>query len=91
VEELLGANPRKIRILDDRLQRHCHLGGDCRRLEQLAAIGRAGLVGTQNIRNNQSRVGGLDCRLQSGIMECHPVAQDMGFSPYGQSDNQTQH
>ncbi len=29
-------------------------------------IGRAGLVGTQNIRNNQSRVGGLDHIVQSG-------------------------
>jgi hypothetical protein len=38
VEELLGANPRKIRMLDDRLQRHCHLGGDCRRLEHLLAL-----------------------------------------------------
>jgi hypothetical protein len=30
--------------------------------------GRAGLVGTQNIRNNQSRVGGLDYILQSGTI-----------------------
>lgn len=30
--------------------------------------GRAGLVGTQNIRNNQSRVGGLDYILQSGTV-----------------------
>ncbi|MFH1111252.1 MAG: DNA methyltransferase [Planctomycetota bacterium] len=30
--------------------------------------GRAGLVGTQNIRNNQSRVGGLDHIVQSGTI-----------------------
>ena len=30
--------------------------------------GRAGLVGTQNIRNNQSRVGGLDYVVQSGTI-----------------------
>jgi hypothetical protein len=30
--------------------------------------GRAGLVGTQNIRNNQSRVGGLDYILQTGTV-----------------------
>lgn len=30
--------------------------------------GRAGLVGTQNIRNNQSRVGGLDHIVQSGVI-----------------------
>lgn len=30
--------------------------------------GRAGLVGTQNIRNNQSRVGGLDHILQTGTV-----------------------
>ena len=30
--------------------------------------GRAGLVGTQNIRNNQSRVGGLDHIAESGII-----------------------
>ena len=30
--------------------------------------GRAGLVGTQNIRNNQSRVGGLDYIVQSGTI-----------------------
>ncbi len=30
--------------------------------------GRAGLVGTQNIRNNQSRVGGLDHVVQSGVI-----------------------
>ncbi|HWL95128.1 MAG TPA: DNA methyltransferase [Phycisphaerae bacterium] len=30
--------------------------------------GRAGLVGTQNIRNNQSRVGGLDHIVKSGVI-----------------------
>ena len=30
--------------------------------------GRAGLVGTQNIRNNQSRVGGLDYVVQTGTI-----------------------
>ena len=30
--------------------------------------GRAGLVGTQNIRNNQSRVGGLDHIVQTGTI-----------------------
>lgn len=30
--------------------------------------GRAGLVGTQNIRNNQSRVGGLDHVVKSGVI-----------------------
>src|SRR5208282_5780143 len=30
--------------------------------------GRAGLVGTQNIRNNQSRVGGLDAVVQTGTV-----------------------
>jgi SAM-dependent methyltransferase len=30
--------------------------------------GRAGLVGTQNIRNNQSRVGGLDYVVRSGVI-----------------------
>lgn len=30
--------------------------------------GRAGLVGTQNIRNNQSRIGGLDYILKSGTI-----------------------
>src|SRR5208283_489824 len=30
--------------------------------------GRAGLVGTQNIRNNQSRVGGLDYVVQTGTV-----------------------
>src|SRR5687767_7519994 len=30
--------------------------------------GRAGLVGTQNIRNNQSRVGGLDHVVSSGTI-----------------------
>jgi SAM-dependent methyltransferase len=30
--------------------------------------GRAGLVGTQNVRNNQSRVGGLDHIVQSGTI-----------------------
>src|SRR5205085_7837753 len=30
--------------------------------------GRAGLVGTQNIRNNQSRVGGLDYIVQTGTI-----------------------
>ncbi len=30
--------------------------------------GRAGLVGTQNVRNNQSRVGGLDHIVKSGII-----------------------
>lgn len=30
--------------------------------------GRAGLVGTQNIRNNQSRVGGLDAVVQDGTI-----------------------
>jgi len=30
--------------------------------------GRAGLVGTQNIRNNQSRVGGLDYVVKSGVI-----------------------
>ncbi|HZQ47163.1 MAG TPA: DNA methyltransferase [Verrucomicrobiae bacterium] len=30
--------------------------------------GRAGLVGTQNIRNNQSRVGGLDYVVKTGII-----------------------
>jgi hypothetical protein len=31
-------------------------------------MGRAGLVGTQNIRNNQSRVGGLDHIVKSGVI-----------------------
>lgn len=30
--------------------------------------GRAGLVGTQNIRNNQSRVGGLDAIVKTGVI-----------------------
>ena len=30
--------------------------------------GRAGLVGTQNIRNNQSRVGGLDHVVKAGTI-----------------------
>ncbi|HVP11894.1 MAG TPA: DNA methyltransferase, partial [Phycisphaerae bacterium] len=30
--------------------------------------GRAGLVGTQNVRNNQSRVGGLDYIVKSGVI-----------------------
>jgi hypothetical protein len=30
--------------------------------------GRAGLVGTQNIRNNQSRVGGLDYIARTGTI-----------------------
>jgi hypothetical protein len=30
--------------------------------------GRAGLVGTQNIRNNQSRVGGLDSIVKTGTI-----------------------
>jgi hypothetical protein len=30
--------------------------------------GRAGLVGTQNIRNNQSRVGGLDYVVKTGTI-----------------------
>jgi len=37
---------------------------ECTRSDSVA--GRAGLVGTQNIRNNQSRVGGLDYVVQSG-------------------------
>jgi len=38
----------------------------CRAEDPVA--GRAGLVGTQNIRNNQSRVGGLDYIVQSGTI-----------------------
>ncbi len=42
---------------------HDHLG-TCTSEDPVA--GRAGLVGTQNVRNNQSRVGGLDHIVQDG-------------------------
>jgi SAM-dependent methyltransferase len=44
---------------------HDHLPA-CIKADPLA--GRAGLVGTQNIRNNQSRVGGLDYVVASGTI-----------------------
>src|SRR5207248_1790026 len=44
---------------------HDHLP-ECTREEPTS--GRAGLVGTQNIRNNQSRVGGLDYIVSSGTI-----------------------
>src|SRR6185312_10368899 len=44
---------------------HDHLP-DCTKTDPLA--GRAGLVGTQNIRNNQSRVGGLDHVVETGTI-----------------------
>ena len=44
---------------------HDHLP-DCTPEDPVA--GRAGLVGTQNIRNNQSRVGGLDYIVKSGVI-----------------------
>ena len=44
---------------------HDHLP-DCTHEDPLA--GRAGLVGTQNIRNNQSRVGGLDHIVKTGTI-----------------------
>ncbi|MCE9555703.1 MAG: N-6 DNA methylase [Planctomycetes bacterium] len=44
---------------------HDHLS-DCTADDPVA--GRAGLVGTQNIRNNQSRVGGLDHVVASGTI-----------------------
>ena len=44
---------------------HDHLR-ECTREEP--ASGRAGLVGTQNVRNNQSRVGGLDYIVSSGTI-----------------------
>ncbi|MGB7159658.1 MAG: type IIL restriction-modification enzyme MmeI, partial [Tepidisphaeraceae bacterium] len=44
---------------------HDHLP-DCTRADPFA--GRAGLVGTQNIRNNQSRVGGLDHVAATGTI-----------------------
>jgi len=44
---------------------HDHLP-DCTPEDPVA--GRAGLVGTQNIRNNQSRVGGLDHIVKSGVI-----------------------
>ena len=45
--------------------------------DQLAADGRAGLVGTQNIRNNQSRVGGLDYITQTGGTIVEAVARQV--------------
>jgi hypothetical protein len=44
---------------------HDHLP-ECSKTDPLA--GRAGLVGTQNIRNNQSRVGGLDHVVTTGTI-----------------------
>jgi hypothetical protein len=44
---------------------HDHLP-ECTAADPVA--GRAGLVGTQNIRNNQSRVGGLDHVVQTGTI-----------------------
>jgi SAM-dependent methyltransferase len=44
---------------------HDHLP-ECTKADPLA--GRAGLVGTQNIRNNQSRVGGLDHVVTTGTI-----------------------
>jgi hypothetical protein len=44
---------------------HDHLP-ECTKADPLA--GRAGLVGTQNIRNNQSRVGGLDYVVTTGTI-----------------------
>ena len=44
---------------------HDHLP-DCTKNEPL--VGRAGLVGTQNIRNNKSRVGGLDHIVATGTI-----------------------
>jgi hypothetical protein len=44
---------------------HDHLP-ECKSNDPTA--GRAGLVGTQNIRNNQSRVGGLDYVVKTGII-----------------------
>jgi SAM-dependent methyltransferase len=44
---------------------HDHLP-ECTNTDPLA--GRAGLVGTQNIRNNQSRVGGLDHIVKTGTV-----------------------
>ncbi len=44
---------------------HDHLP-ECTKAEPL--VGRAGLVGTQNIRNNQSRVGGLDYVVTTGTI-----------------------
>ena len=44
---------------------HDHLP-DCTANDPVA--GRAGLVGTQNIRNNQSRVGGLDYVVKTGTI-----------------------
>ncbi len=44
---------------------HNHLPA-CTAKDRVA--GRAGLVGTQNIRNNQSRVGGLDHIVQTGTI-----------------------
>ncbi|HET6250963.1 MAG TPA: DNA methyltransferase [Tepidisphaeraceae bacterium] len=44
---------------------HDHLP-ECTKADPL--VGRAGLVGTQNIRNNQSRVGGLDYVVATGTI-----------------------
>ena len=44
---------------------HAHLA-TCTR--ENPVVGRAGLVGTQNIRNNQSRVGGLDYIVRDGTI-----------------------
>ncbi len=44
---------------------HAHLA-PCLSADPLA--GRAGLVGTQNVRNNEAREGGLDCVVSSGTI-----------------------